>query len=222
MRIVRPIAGVIVTLEDRIFFTVSLFFISEIILGVYIIVSILVYIHRPGRYFARMPTSIAATIALFASSAAVKDLQGTAQMTNKERDGHLKDQRYRYGSYIGSDGSVHVGIEKMPFVQHMKEVEFEGTRVEKELRRRKAKGGMVVSTEDVGILLEELRSGRGDEAPVTKSAADTKTSGGKYTALQRHDDYDEERSVSPLENVPLSNDQAQRENIAHRSDWHAE
>jgi hypothetical protein len=127
------IIGTIITSEERLFFVTPLFIISEIILALYIIVSMTVYVRRPGRYLPRMPISIAAIIALFAPSAAIKDFQGTS-MNNKEREKYLKDlnHRYGYGSYLGGDGGAHVGIEKVPFVSYMKEVSFKGSR----LRRR--------------------------------------------------------------------------------------
>ena len=133
------IPGTIIAPEQRLFLVTPLFILSEIILGIYVIVSISVFLRRPGQYLPRMPTSIAAVVALFASSAAVTDLQGTSHMSNKERDEYLKklDCRYGYGSYVGSDGSVHVGIEKTPFVRYRKNTTFEGSRVDKEMRRRK-------------------------------------------------------------------------------------
>jgi hypothetical protein len=107
--------------EERLFFNVLMFIISEIILGVYVVVSILLYIRRPGRYLAHTPTSIAAIVGLFAPSTALEDFHDTSQMTNTERAKHLAglDNRYGYGSYIGKDGAVHVGIEKVPYVRYM-------------------------------------------------------------------------------------------------------
>jgi hypothetical protein len=130
--------GIGIIEEERLFFNVPMFIISEIILGIYVVVSILLYIRRPGRYLARTPTSIAAIIGLFAPSTALEDFHDTSQMTNTERAKHLAelDNRYGYGSYIGKDGAVHVGIEKVPYVRYMKEVTFEGSRVDRELRRR--------------------------------------------------------------------------------------
>jgi hypothetical protein len=134
-----PIPGTITTPKERLMFVTPLFIISETIIAIYILVSITVYIRRPGRYLARLPTSIAAVIALFASSAAVKDLRGTSHMMNKERDKYLRDLdcKYGYGSFVGGDGSVHVGIEKMPFVRYMKEVRFDGSRAARDTRRKK-------------------------------------------------------------------------------------
>lgn len=105
--------------ERRLFVSTPMFAISEAILCIYVIVAILVYIRRPGQYLARLPTSIAAVIALFAASAAVQDLKDTSQLDKKGRARHLKeiDARYGYGSYVGADGRVHIGIEKTPFVR---------------------------------------------------------------------------------------------------------
>jgi hypothetical protein len=83
------IEGFVIVQEERLFFTFPMFIVSECILGIYIIVSMLVYIRRPGRYFPRMPVSIAAVIALFASSAAVKEFCNTSGMTNKGRKEYL-------------------------------------------------------------------------------------------------------------------------------------
>lgn len=137
----KQMNGITITQEERLFFTVPLFIISETILGIYILVSLLIYLRRPGRYLPRMPTSLAAIIALFASSAAVRDLQHTSHMSTKEREKHLHDLdcRYGYGSYVGGDGSVHVGIEKVPYVRAMEETRFEHSRVHREIRRRNGK-----------------------------------------------------------------------------------
>jgi hypothetical protein len=106
------------TLEERLFFNTPMFIISETILVIYAIVAILVYFKRPGRYLPRMPTTIASVIALFAASAAVKDFERTSMLTVKEREKRMEESgcRYGYGSFVGGDGCVHVGIEKVPFV----------------------------------------------------------------------------------------------------------
>ncbi|KAI8933098.1 hypothetical protein NX059_009741 [Plenodomus lindquistii] len=106
--------------EKRLFLSTPMFAISEGILCTYAIVAIIVYMRRPGQYLARMPTSIAALIALFAASAAVQDMRGTSHLNKKGRARHLKevDARYGYGDFIGGgDGRVHIGIERTPFVR---------------------------------------------------------------------------------------------------------
>ena len=157
----KQIEGVTHTIEERLFFTVPLFVTSEIILCIYITVLMIVYLRRPGCYLTRMPTSIAAVIALFASSAAVKDLQGTSHMTNSEREEYLKDLdlRYGYGSYVGSDGAVHVGIEKVPYVQVLKMVGFEGTRTETASKKRNAQDSAAAGAGYANVPLEDTEGG---------------------------------------------------------------
>lgn len=114
------IQGWTVSRERRLFISTPMFAISEGILAIYAIVAIIVYLRRPGRYLARMPTSMAAVISLFAASAAVQDMKQTSHLDRKGRAEHLKllDARYGYGSYVGGgDGRVHIGVEKTPFVR---------------------------------------------------------------------------------------------------------
>ncbi|KAF2492362.1 hypothetical protein BU16DRAFT_620741 [Lophium mytilinum] len=99
--------------EIRIFVSIPMFIISEVIIAIYILVSIFVYLRRPGKYLARLPTSIGSIIALFAPSSAVRDLRGTAHMSNQKRAQYLDqlDQRYGYGTRappkkIGSAPSI--------------------------------------------------------------------------------------------------------------------
>jgi hypothetical protein len=116
----QSVGGWKVTPERRLFLSTPLFIISESILAIYIIVAIIVYLRRPGRYLARMPTSMAAIISLFAASAAVQDMRQTSHLDKKERAEHLHSlgSLYGYGSYVGGgDGRVHIGIEKTPFVR---------------------------------------------------------------------------------------------------------
>jgi hypothetical protein len=113
-----PIEGVRLESEQRLFLSTTMFVISEAILCIYVIVAILVYARRPGQYLARMPTSIASVIALFAASMAVQDMRGTSHLDKKGRAQHLErvDSRYGFGSFVGGDGRVHIGIEKVPLV----------------------------------------------------------------------------------------------------------
>ena len=113
------IPGWVIQQETRIFISKPMFIIAEAILSTYVVVAAIVYLRRPGRYLARLPTSIASIIALFAASSAVQDLKDTAHMSKKERERYLNrlDLRYGYGSFVGMDGKVHIGIEKQPFVR---------------------------------------------------------------------------------------------------------
>lgn len=112
------IPGWVMRPAERVFLSTPMFIIAESILGCYAIVALLVYVRRPGQYLTRLPTTIGAMIAMFAASAAVRDMQGTSTHSSKERSNHLKKlgHKYGYGSYIGADGKVHVGIEKVPLV----------------------------------------------------------------------------------------------------------
>lgn len=115
----ESIEGASLKPEQRLFLSTAMFLISEAILCTYVVVAIWVYARRPGQYLARLPTSIAAVIALFAASTAVLDMQGTAHLDGKNRAQHLKglNSRYGFGSFIGGgDGRVHIGIEKAPLV----------------------------------------------------------------------------------------------------------
>lgn len=163
------IPGFVITPEERLHLVTPLFIISEIILGIYTIVSILVYFQRPGRYLPSMPTSIGAVIALFAPSAALQDLQGTSHMTNKEREKFLNDldYRYGYGSYIGSDGAVHVGIEKVPFVQYLETFNFTGPKAAKKLHTRKEQEAATVILEYGHVPLEDAEEGRAGTLPAS-------------------------------------------------------
>jgi hypothetical protein len=137
------VTSTIILFEERLLFNTSLFIISEIILSIYVTMLMVIHLRRPGRYLARMPTSIAAVIALFAASVAVKNLQGTSNMNSRERDKYLNDLgcTYGYGSYVEGDEIVHVGIEKVPFVRKMKETRFEYSRADRKMRKRAAKVG---------------------------------------------------------------------------------
>lgn len=110
--------------QERIFLSTALFSIALGILCIYALAAAIVYIRRPGEYLARLPTSLASIIALFAGSTAVQEMGGVSVLQKKARAKHFEklDNRYGYGSYVGTDGRVHIGIEKAPFVRPWKKV----------------------------------------------------------------------------------------------------
>jgi hypothetical protein len=110
--------------EERIFISTALFGIALGILCTYAFVACMVYIRRPGEHLARLPTDLASVIPLFAGSTAVQEIGGVSGLQKKARAEHFKklDYRYGYGSYIGIDGRVHIGIEKTPFVRSWKRI----------------------------------------------------------------------------------------------------
>lgn len=110
--------------EERIFLSTALFSIALGILCTYALVIGIIYLRRPGEYLARLPTSLASIIALFASSTAVQEMGCVSGLQKKARAEHFAklNNRYGYGSYVGTDGRVHIGIEKAPFVRPWKKV----------------------------------------------------------------------------------------------------
>lgn len=104
--------------QVRIFLSMPMFVMAEIILAVYAIVAVCIYLWRPGKFLPRMPTSIGAIIALFAASDAVQDMRHTSLFTRKERRQHLEKigAMYGYGTFVSADGLPYEGIEKEPLV----------------------------------------------------------------------------------------------------------
>jgi hypothetical protein len=100
-KIVRP--------EVRIVVSQPMVVLSSTILGLYIIVAIIVYAHRPGKFLPRMPLTMASDIALFAASKAVAEQEETQELSAVRK-------RFGYGRFIGTDGRPHIGVEQAPFV----------------------------------------------------------------------------------------------------------
>ena len=96
--------------EIRIVVSRPMIVLSSTILGLYIVVAIAVYAHRPGKFLPRMPLTMASDIALFAASKAVAEIDEYGQDPGANR------KRFGYGSFIGTDGRPHVGVERAPFV----------------------------------------------------------------------------------------------------------
>jgi hypothetical protein len=99
--------------EIRIVVSQPMLVLSSTILGLYIIVAIAVYAQRPGKFLPRMPLTMASDIALFAASKAV------AEIDENDKSGQelgANKKRFGYGSFIGTDGRPHVGIERTLFV----------------------------------------------------------------------------------------------------------
>jgi hypothetical protein len=99
--------------EIRIVVSKPMIVLSSTILGLYIIVAIAVYAHRPGKFLPRMPLTMASDIALFAASQAVTEIE---ENEKSGKDFSANRKRFGYGSFIGTDGRPHVGVERAPFV----------------------------------------------------------------------------------------------------------
>lgn len=103
--------------EQRIFLSPTMFEIVLTILILDVVVAILIYIRVPKPFLHRMPTSIGALLSYSASSHLLRDLKeidatrsGVAQLLEQ------KGGVYGFGKHIGTDGEVHVGIERQPYL----------------------------------------------------------------------------------------------------------
>lgn len=116
------LAGSTFDSEVRVFVSTPMFILAEVILCIYVVVTVLVYLYRPERFLPRLPTTIASIIATFAAGYAVQDFQGTAHMGTKKRVQFTEElgASYAYGSFMGTDGKPHTGIEKEPLVTPLK------------------------------------------------------------------------------------------------------
>jgi hypothetical protein len=115
--------------ETRIFMSKPMFIISEAILILYIAVTCTLYMRRPWRILARMPTTPASIIAFFAASHAVVGLRNTTGFSRKNHeksDGEM-EPRYGFGTFVGTDGNPHIGIEKHPFLAGLSKKSRGGT-----------------------------------------------------------------------------------------------
>ncbi|ETS77072.1 hypothetical protein PFICI_10946 [Pestalotiopsis fici W106-1] len=112
---VALVNGVVIRSETRIFMSEAAFAVSESILVIYIIVALLVYTRGLGVALPRLPTTIGSVVAYIAGGRAVrnyiKDHAETAEKVEHDK------QEYRYGTYVGQDGKMHVGIELEPYSQ---------------------------------------------------------------------------------------------------------
>lgn len=109
------LVGTITYQEVRIMVSRSMVILSLTILALYIVVAFAVYGRQPARFLPRMPITIASDLALFAASKAV------AEGCSASNQGHtassaLHETKFGYGNFVGTDGKLHVGIEKSPFV----------------------------------------------------------------------------------------------------------
>ena len=105
-----------------------LFYIATALLGFSAIASVITFTARPKRFLPRLPNTLAAEIGFFYASEAVEDTAGTAHMTSAMREKHLAKLgwEYGYGKFIGKDGKLHLGVERMGPIDDFKEAS--GTR----------------------------------------------------------------------------------------------
>lgn len=97
------------TQDTRIFMDNTALIISLTILGIYLLVSILLYARQRRILLPRMPSTIASTVAYVAGSRAVR-LYTSPEKARQARE------TYSFGRYLGIDGKAHIGIELDPYV----------------------------------------------------------------------------------------------------------
>lgn len=125
-------SGVLLATETRVFRSLPFLIIAEVILTLYILTTIMVYLFRPWRILARMPDTPASIIAYFAASNAIaqrrKRDSERADTVAKAVQHYINDQatepllddvKYSFGSYMGTDGLMKVGIDDAHHVESL-------------------------------------------------------------------------------------------------------
>lgn len=112
------VAGEVQLSEAKMAMSQVMSIMSVVILGFFVIVGTITYIHRPGNFLSNLPTSLAVEISTYYASNAVDDVAGTEAMNPEERAKFLKrlGNRYGYGVYVGRDGKQHFGVDREPLV----------------------------------------------------------------------------------------------------------
>ncbi|KAH8649687.1 hypothetical protein BGZ60DRAFT_422115 [Tricladium varicosporioides] len=107
--------------QVRIFVSETMALLAVGLLSFQLLVALVFYARRPKPFLTRMPTSLGAIISYVGASRVVKDL-------HDGKVDEVREGRYGYGRYIGTDGETHVGIEKQRFVIPMDVVNPEAGR----------------------------------------------------------------------------------------------
>ena len=108
------VEGSLQVTEDRIFLASKAFEIVVAILTLDLLAIVIVLSNRPKANLPRMPTNILAVVQYVCYSHMLKDLM-EGKVTPEEMEKDTKT-RYGYGTFIGTDGKPHVGIERRPMV----------------------------------------------------------------------------------------------------------
>lgn len=87
------VTGKILRVDTRITVSRPMFVVAEVILSLYILVTVVLYARRPGRHIPLLPTTMAAVIAMFAADCGTSDLAAAMSMPKKQD----KSRRYQEG-----------------------------------------------------------------------------------------------------------------------------
>ena len=102
--------GMTVLTEDRVFFAPKAFLISLLLLYLNLVAVILMLFNRPRAPLPRMPTNILALACYARHSHLLKDILDRKMSAEEaEKD---SEERYGHGTFVGTDGRPHVGIER--------------------------------------------------------------------------------------------------------------
>jgi Protein of unknown function (DUF3433) len=115
------VAGRKLSVVNRVFLAGDMYKIALAILCIDILVVLNIYLRMRKPFLPRMPTSIASNVAFFAASHFAQELAEEAETCTRPEEvvSRLKkaDMRFGFGKFVGTDGGIHVGIEREPFVQ---------------------------------------------------------------------------------------------------------
>ena len=122
-KVPRSEVGKLESLKLRMSMDPVMFYIAVVVLGFQLIGGVIIYALRPRRFLPRFPYNLVSEISFFHASSALSDVAGTANMSSAMRGKHLKGLgwTYGYGKFRGSNGTKHVGIEKMSLIRDYKE-----------------------------------------------------------------------------------------------------
>ena len=116
-------SGQIISIHNRVSMDPVMFYIAIALLGFSTLASAVIFYSRPRRFLPRLPITLAAEIGFFYASEALEDMAGTAHMSSAMREKHLAnlEWEYGYGKFMGKDGKMHLGVERMGPIDDFKE-----------------------------------------------------------------------------------------------------
>ena len=117
------VSGQRISIRNRVSMDPVMFYIAVVLLGFSALASIVIFTARPKRFLPWLPDNLAAEIGLFYASQALEDTAGTAHMSSAMREKRLAalGMEYGYGKFMGTDGKVHLGVERMGLINDFKE-----------------------------------------------------------------------------------------------------
>ena len=109
------ISGYRTSLQNRVSMDRVTFYVAATLLGFSALASIIIFTARPKRFLPRVPDTLAAEIGFYYASEALGDTAGTAHMSSAMREWYLVTLGwdYGYGKFMGKDGKLHLGVERM-------------------------------------------------------------------------------------------------------------